>query len=117
TLLQPVKGVTELRRMTPAAVEEKYGIPPQRYPDLAALVGEAADNLPGVPGVGAKTAAKWILAHGDLDGILDNAESITGKAGQSLRDNVDAVRRNRQMNAAVTDLELPGALERSVLGH
>ncbi|MGO2608567.1 MAG: 5'-3' exonuclease, partial [Brachybacterium tyrofermentans] len=66
TLLQPVKGVTEMRRMNPAAIEEKYGIPPERYSDLAALVGESADNLPGVPGVGPKTAAKWIVQYGDL---------------------------------------------------
>ena len=116
TLLQPVKGVTEMKRMTPAAVEEKYGIPPERYPDLAALVGEQADNLPGVPGVGAKTAAKWILAHGDLPGIIAHADEITGKAGQSLRDHIADVERNRLMNAAVTDLELP-ALDTAELGH
>ena len=107
TLLQPVKGVTEMRRMTPAAVEEKYGIPPERYPDLAALVGEAADNLPGVPGVGPKTAAKWIVQYDGLEGVLEHAEEIKGKAGQSLRDHVEGVRRNRLMNAAFTTLELP----------
>ena len=107
TLLQPVKGVTELRRMDPAAVEEKYQVVPSLYPDLAALVGESADNLPGVPGVGPKTAAKWIGQYGSLEGILANAEKISGKAGQSLRDNVEAVERNRRMNAAVRDLELP----------
>ena len=107
TLLQPVKGVTEMRRMDPAAVEEKYGIPPERYSDLAALVGEAADNLPGVPGVGPKTAAKWLVKYGDLPGIIAHAGEITGKAGQSLRDHLEDVERNRLMNAAVTDLNLP----------
>ncbi|MCG7309449.1 DNA polymerase I [Brachybacterium sp. ACRRE] len=107
TLLQPVKGVTEMRRMDPAAVEEKYQVTPEHYPDLAALVGESADNLPGVPGVGPKTAAKWIGKYGDLESLLEHAEEITGKAGQSLRDHVEDVRRNRVMNAAVTDLELP----------
>lgn len=116
TLLQPVKGVTEMKRMTPAAVEEKYGIPPERYPDLAALVGEQADNLPGVPGVGPKTAAKWIVQYGDLPGILAHAEEIKGKAGQSLRDHVEDVERNRRMNAAVTDLDLP-PLEGCLLGR
>ena len=77
TLLQPIKGVTEMRRMTPAAVEEKYGIPPERYPDLAALVGEAADNLPGVR-VG-QTAAKWIEKYDGLEGVLEHAEEITGR--------------------------------------
>ena len=117
TLLQPVKGVTEMRRMTPAAVEEKYGIPPERYPDLAALVGEAADNLPGVPGVGPKTAAKWIVQYGDLPGVLAHAEEIKGKAGQSLRDNVEAVERNRLMNAAFTTLDLPTDPDHYLLGR
>ena len=107
TLLQPIKGVTEMRRMTPAAVEEKYGVPPERYSDLAALVGETADNLPGVPGVGPKTAAKWILQYGDLPGVIAHAGEIKGKAGQSLRDNLEAVERNRLMNAAFTTLDLP----------
>ena len=111
TLLQPIKGVTEMRRMTPAAVEERYGIPPERYPDLAALVGESADNLPGVPGVGPKTAAKWITLYGDLPGIIAHAEEIKGKAGQSLRDHLDEVERNRRMNAAVRDLDLPADAE------
>ena len=112
TLLQPIKGVTELRRMTPAAVEDRYGIPPERYADLAALVGESADNLPGVPGVGPKTAAKWITLYGDLPGIIAHAEEITGKAGQSLRDHLEEVERNRRMNAAVLDLDLPADAER-----
>ncbi|MDN5686358.1 MAG: DNA polymerase I [Brachybacterium sp.] len=107
TMLQPIKGVTEMRRMTPAAVEEKYGIPPERYCDLAALVGEAADNLPGVPGVGPKTAAKWIVKYTDLPGIIAHADEIPGKAGQSLRDHLEDVERNRLMNAAVLDLDLP----------
>ncbi|HEX7352135.1 DNA polymerase I [Brachybacterium sp.] len=116
SLLQPIKGVTEMRRMTPAAVEEKYGIPPERYPDLAALVGEAADNLPGVPGVGPKTAAKWILQYGDLPGLLAHAEEIKGKAGQSLRDHVEDVERNRLMNAAFTTLDLPEDAAHYALG-
>ncbi|MGO1407516.1 MAG: DNA polymerase I [Brachybacterium sp.] len=117
TLLQPIKGVTEMRRMTPAAVEEKYGIPPERYPDLAALVGEAADNLPGVPGVGPKTAAKWIVQYGDLPGVLAHADEIKGKAGQSLRDHVEDVERNRLMNAACTTLDLPTDAEHYALGR
>lgn len=106
TVLYPRKGVSDLVRFTPDAVEEKYGVPPQRYPDLAALVGESSDNLPGVPGVGPKTAAKWITAYGGLDGVLAAAAGITGKAGESLRANLDQVRLNRQLNAAVEDLAL-----------
>ncbi|WP_109471460.1 DNA polymerase I [Ornithinimicrobium cavernae] len=106
TVLYPRKGVSDLVRMTPAAVVEKYGVGPELYSDLAALVGESSDNLPGVPGVGPKTAAKWITQYGGLSGIIDNADQITGKAGQSLRDNLDGVLRNRRLNQLVGDLEL-----------
>ncbi|NYD20743.1 DNA polymerase I [Kineococcus aurantiacus] len=106
TVLYPVKGVSELSRMTPEAVEAKYGVPPQRYPDLAALVGETSDNLPGVPGVGAKTAAKWIGEYDGLDGVIAHADLVKGKAGENLRAHLDSVIRNRRLNALVTDLSL-----------
>ncbi len=73
TVLYPVKGVSTLARMTPESVAEKYGVPPERYSDIAALVGETSDNLPGVPGVGPKTAAKWVTSYGGLDAIIANA--------------------------------------------
>jgi DNA polymerase I len=106
TVLYPVRGVSELTRMTPEAVEARYGVPPTRYSDLAAMVGEDSDNLSGVPGVGPKTAAKWLVAYGDLDGIIANVDQIGGKAGQSLRDHLDDVIRNRRLNQLVGDLEL-----------
>ena len=109
TVLYPRKGVSDLVRFTPAGVEEKYGVPPASYPDLAALVGETSDNLPGVPGVGPKTAAKWIATYGGLDGVLASAATITGKAGESLRSCLDQVRVNRRLNGAVRDVELPVA--------
>lgn len=111
TVLYPRKGVSDLMRMTPAAVEEKYGVPPQRYPELAALVGETSDNLPGVPGVGPKTAAKWITTYDGLDNILARAEQVPGKAGESLRAHLEDVRRNRRLNHLVRDLELPVGLD------
>ncbi|WP_243758418.1 DNA polymerase I [Actinotalea soli] len=115
TVLYPRKGVSDLVRYTPDAVVEKYGVPPERYPDVAALVGESSDNLPGVPGVGPKTAAKWLTAHGDLDGVLAAAPQLTGKAGESLRAHLDQVRLNRELNAAVRDVSLPlGAAELTV---
>jgi DNA polymerase-1 len=107
TVLYPTRGVSELSRMTPEAVEAKYGLLPERYPDLAALVGETSDNLPGIPGVGPKTAAKWVGLYGDLDGIVANADQIKGKAGQSLRDHLPQVLVNRQVNQLVKDVELP----------
>ncbi|MGZ4637268.1 DNA polymerase I [Oryzihumus sp.] len=106
TVLYPVKGVSDLARMTPAAVEAKYGVPPERYSDLAALVGESSDNLPGVPGVGPKTAAKWIGLYGDLTGVVAHVDEIKGKAGESLREHLDGVLRNRRLNQLVGDLDL-----------
>lgn len=107
TLLYPVRGVSEVWRMTPAAVEEKYLVSPERYSDLAALVGETSDNLPGVPGVGPKTAAKWLAQYGDLQGVVAHADEIKGKAGESLREHLNDVLRNRRLNALVRDLSLP----------
>src|SRR5665811_1884723 len=111
TVLYPRKGVSDLVRFTPAAVQERYGVTPECYPDLAALVGESSDNLPGVPGVGPKTAAKWITLYGGLEGVLAAAAQIPGKAGESLREHLDQVRLNRELNRAVDDLELPVAVE------
>ncbi len=107
TLLYPVRGVSEVARMTPAAVEAKYGVPPERYSDLAALVGETSDNLPGVPGVGPKTAAKWLGQFGDLTGLVAGADSIKGKAGESLRAHLGQVLTNRRLNELVRDVDLP----------
>jgi DNA polymerase I len=106
TVLYPMRGVSDLARMTPAAVEAKYGVPPARYPELAAIVGETSDNLPGVPGVGAGFAAKWINQFDGLDNVIAHAEEITGKKGEALREHLDDVIRNRRLNALVCDLPL-----------
>lgn len=106
TVLYPKRGVSDLQRMTPAAVEEKYGVSPANYRGLAALVGEKADNLPGVPGVGEKTAAKWLTAHGDLPGVLAAADDIGGKVGERLREHLDDVERNYRLNRLLDDLDL-----------
>ncbi|WP_319804395.1 DNA polymerase I [Nocardioides malaquae] len=106
TVLYPMRGVSELARMTPDAVEEKYGVPPHRYPEIAALVGEDSDNLPGVPGVGPKTAAKWINQFDGLDNIIARVDEVKGKAGENLRAHLGDVMRNRRLNALVCDLDL-----------
>jgi DNA polymerase-1 len=111
TVLYPVRGVSELTRMTPEAVQAKYGVPPEQYPDIAALVGESSDNLPGVPGVGPKTAAKWITDFGSLDALVAGVEQVKGKAGDSLRERLADVIRNRRINALVCDLQLDAAIE------
>ena len=107
TVVYPVRGVSEVWRMTPETVLAKYGVPPERYRDKAALVGESSDNLPGVPGVGDKTAAKWINQYGGLDGIVAHVDEIKGKAGENLRAHLADVLRNYEINALVCDLELP----------
>ena len=107
TVLFPVKGVTELRRMDPDAVFEKYSVTPAQYPDLAALVGETSDNIPGVPGVGPKTAAKWLGQYSNLVTLLDNASAISGKVGEALRSHLEQVRLNREINTLLPDLDLP----------
>ncbi len=108
TLLYPsARGVAELKRYTPEAVIERYGIRPDQYPMIAALVGETSDNLPGVEKVGEKTAVKWIQQYGSLDAVLEHRDEITGVVGQKLRDQVDRVIRNRRLNHLLRDVELP----------
>ena len=106
TVLYPGTGPGDLRRMTPQAVEEKYGVPPHRYPEIAAIVGETSDNLPGVPGVGPKTAAQWINKYDGLDNLLARADEIGGKRGAALREHMDDVVRNRRLNRLLTDMDL-----------
>jgi len=107
TVLYAIRGVSELARMDPAAVEAKYGVGPDRYRDLSALVGESSDNLPGVPGVGPKTAAKWIATYGSLDGVVEHVDEIKGKAGDSLRTHLADVLRNYEINRLIDDMTLP----------
>ncbi|WP_020521214.1 DNA polymerase I [Catelliglobosispora koreensis] len=113
TLLYPVRGVSELFRMTPAAVTEKYGVSPAQYRDLAALVGESSDNLPGVPGVGPKTAAKWIVQYNGVEGVIEHADQIKGKVGDSLREHLAGVIRNYDLNRLLDDLSVPLSVDES----
>ncbi len=108
TLLYPsVQGVSQLKRYDPSTVHDRYGVRPEQYPDIAALVGETSDNLPGVPKVGEKTAVKWLNQFGSLDELLDRADEIKGVVGGNLRDHIDDVRRNRRLNRLLRDVELP----------
>ncbi len=106
TVLYPIKGVSTLMRYTPDAVVEKYGLTPAQYPDFAALRGDPSDNLPGIPGVGEKTAAKWIVEYGSLQGLVDNVEEVRGKVGDSLRANLSTVVLNRELTHLVRDVPL-----------
>ncbi|MGW1145850.1 DNA polymerase I [Streptomyces sp. NPDC002454] len=107
TVLYPTKGVSELTRFTPEKVQEKYGLTPAQYPDFAALRGDPSDNLPGIPGVGEKTAAKWINQFGSFAELVERVDEVKGKAGQNLRDHLEAVQLNRRLTELTRDVELP----------
>ena len=112
TLLYPnVQGVSQLKRYDRQAVIDRYGVTPEQYPDIAALVGETSDNLPGVPKVGEKTAVKWLTQFGSLDALLDQADKVTGVVGNNLREHLDDVRRNRRLNRLLRDVELPLSID------
>ncbi len=106
TVLYPKRGVSDLARMTPEAVQEKYGMSPTQYPDFAALRGDPSDNLPSIPGVGEKTAAKWVVEYGSLQELLSNVDKVGGKVGQALRDSIDNVIRNRELTQLVAEVPL-----------
>lgn len=106
TVLYPVKGVSELTRFTPEAVQAKYGLTPTQYPDFAALRGDPSDNLPGIPGVGEKTATKWIVEHGSLQALVDNVDQVKGKVGDALRANLSHVVLNRELTELVKNVPL-----------
>ncbi|MFB7086683.1 DNA polymerase I [Streptomyces sp. NPDC056296] len=107
TVLYPTKGVSELTRFTPEKVFEKYGLTPAQYPDFAALRGDPSDNLPGIPGVGEKTAAKWINQFGSFADLVERVEEVKGKAGQNLRDHLESVKLNRRLTELERRVELP----------
>jgi DNA polymerase-1 len=107
TVLYPnVRGVSELKTYDAEAVRERYGIEPQQYPEVAALVGEASDNLIGIDKVGEKTAVKWVQQYGTVENLLAHADEISGVVGQNLRDQQDRAIRNRKLNALLTDVDL-----------
>ena len=97
TVLYPRKGVSDMTRFTPAEVETKYGLSPTQYPDFAALRGDPSDNLPSIPSVGEKTAAKWIREYGSLDALVDQVDTVKGKVGEKLREHLSAVLQNRRL--------------------
>ena len=110
TVLYPKKGVTELARMTPDAVKDKYGLTPAQYPDFAALRGDPSDNLPSIPGVGEKTATKWIQEFGSLKELVKKVDTVPGKAGEALRNSLASVLTNRELTQLRHDLPLSPAL-------
>ncbi|HEY8301034.1 MAG TPA: DNA polymerase I [Jatrophihabitans sp.] len=115
TVLYPRRGVSEMTRFTPEAVQEKYGLSPAQYPDFAALRGDPSDNLPSIPSVGEKTAAKWVREFGTLDNLVANVDTVKGKVGDALREHLAGVLMNRRLTELVRDVTLdlaPDDLER-----
>ncbi|MGH3096867.1 MAG: DNA polymerase I [Streptosporangiales bacterium] len=117
TVLYPRRGVSDLTRFTPDGVQEKYGLTPSQYPDFAAVRGDPSDNLPNIPGVGEKTAAKWIREFGSLDALVDGVDAVRGKVGDALRAHLAQVIQNRQLTELVTDVELDRRPEDLRLGQ
>ena len=111
TVLYPKKGVSELARMTPEAVFEKYGLTPKQYPDFAALRGDPSDNLPSLAGVGEKTATKWIAEYGSLEVLLKKSDEISGKVGESLRSGIEQVKLNHELTHLIRDVEIELEIE------
>ncbi|MFZ9875508.1 MAG: DNA polymerase I [Candidatus Nanopelagicales bacterium] len=115
TVLYARKGVSDIARMTPDAVKEKYELTPEQYPDFAALRGDPSDNLPSIPSVGEKTAVKWIKEYGNLNELIKHASEISGKVGESLRQNLDQVRLNRKMTQLIQDVKLDKEIDDLVM--
>ncbi len=104
TVLMTRRGISEMTRFTPEAVTEKYGLTPAQYPDYAALRGDPSDNLPSIPGVGEKTAAKWVMEFGSLAQLVDRVDEVKGRAGDNLREHLADVLRNRQLTELARDV-------------
>jgi DNA polymerase I len=104
TALMTRRGISEMTRFTPETVMEKYGLTPAQYPDYAALRGDPSDNLPSIPGVGEKTAAKWVMEYGSLAQLVDRVDEVKGRAGDNLREHLADVLRNRQLTELARDV-------------
>jgi DNA polymerase I len=110
TVLMTRRGISEMTRFTPEEVAARYGLTPAQYPDYAALRGDPSDNLPSIPGVGEKTAAKWIAEFGSLGELVDRVDEVKGKAGDKLREHLPDVLRNRQLTQLAHDVPLEAEL-------
>jgi DNA polymerase-1 len=106
TALMTRRGISEMTRFTPDEVVAKYGLTPAQYPDFAAIRGDPSDNLPNIPGVGEKTAARWIADFGSLAELVDRVDEVKGKAGDKLREHLGDVLRNRQLTELAKDVPL-----------
>jgi len=102
TLINTMSG----RIMDPQGVKDKFDVPPERIIDYLSLMGDKSDNIPGIPSVGPKTAAKWLNQYGDLDGVIQHADEITGKVGEKFRDNLSQLALSKELATIKLDVEL-----------
>ena len=93
-------------RMDPAGVKKKFGVTPEQMVDYLTLVGDSVDNIPGVPKVGPKTAAKWLDVYGSLDRIIDSADEVKGKVGENLRASLEQLPRSRELVTIKRDVDV-----------
>ncbi|MFI6319088.1 DNA polymerase I [Nonomuraea sp. NPDC050556] len=111
TVLMTRRGISDMTRFTPAAVEEKYELTPAQYPDFAAIRGDSSDNLKSIPGVGEKTAAKWIREFGSLEELVNRVDEVKGKVGDKLREHLGQVMMNRRLTELMRDVPLAVQIE------
>ena len=105
------KGITDVAIYGPAEVEERYGVTPGQFPDFLGLKGDSSDNIPGVPGIGDKTAAKLLQNYGSIDGIYDNLDKLKGKQLQNLTEHKEDAYTSRRVATIVRDVEFDLDLE------
>ncbi|GAA3033017.1 DNA polymerase I [Streptosporangium longisporum] len=117
TVLMTRVGISNMTRFTPEAVLEKYELTPAQYPDFAAIRGDSSDNLKNIPGVGEKTAAKWIREFGSLEALVDRIDEVKGKVGDKLRDHLDQVLMNRRLTQLIRDVPVDRDVTGLALGR
>ena len=105
SIVNTKKGITDVIIYDPAGVEEKYGVTPQQIPDYLGLMGDTADNIPGVPGVGPKTASKFLQKYGSIEGLYEHLDDLKGKQLEKVRDNKGLAFLSRKIATIVRDLD------------
>ena len=115
TVMMTGRGITDVKRYDRAAVFERYAVYPEQWIDFVALKGETSDNLPGIPGVGDKTAAMLIQKYGDIEGVIAHADELKPKVSAGVKEHADQVRINKELGYLREDVELPMSLQEIVL--
>jgi DNA polymerase-1 len=101
------RGITDMARYDAAGVVDRYGVTPEQWTDFVALKGESSDNLPGVPGIGDKTAAKLIQTYGDIDGVIEHADELTPKIRAGVKEMAEQLHVNKELGHLLDDVDVP----------